>query len=141
MHPHGVDVLDATNDDAVVLAVSNDLELVLLPTQSALVDEDLRDHARRKTAADDVVELFEVVSDSAASATKSECGTDDRWESDLVEEHTRVFEIVDRARVRLRETQPSDDRTKGLAILSAMRRSSELHSARVLPCRGAHMHS
>src|SRR4029078_12190329 len=41
VHSHRVDVLDRADDDAVVGAVAHHLELVLLPTGDALLDDDL----------------------------------------------------------------------------------------------------
>jgi hypothetical protein len=51
---HGVDVLDAADDDAVVLLVADDLELVFLPADDGLVDLDLPIMRGGEAAGDDV---------------------------------------------------------------------------------------
>jgi hypothetical protein len=43
VHAHRVEVLDRADDDAVVVAVAHDLELVLLPAEHRLLDEHLVD--------------------------------------------------------------------------------------------------
>src|SRR5262249_34906582 len=95
VHAHRVDVLDAADDDAVVLLVADDLKLVFLPTQDRLVDLDLADHALAQAAGDDLVELLGVVGDAAAAAAQGEGGADDGGEADLLEELAGVGEVGD----------------------------------------------
>src|SRR5690606_33047508 len=117
---HGVDVLDAADDDAVVLAVADDFELVLLPADDGLVDLDLPDHGGAQAAGDDVLELLAVVGDAAAGAAEGEGGADDGGQADLVEEGEGVVEGGDG--LCLGETEPDlfADLAELVAVLGAM---------------------
>jgi len=65
---HGVEVLDRADDDDVVCLVSHHLELVLLPPEDRLLDEDPVDGGELEAACDDFLELFDVVGDAAAGS-------------------------------------------------------------------------
>ena len=79
MDTHWVNVLDAADNDAVVLAVAHYFEFIFLPAKHALVDEHLADHAGRKTAAHGFFKLFEVVGNATASAAERERWSKNRW--------------------------------------------------------------
>ena len=82
--PHGIDVLNRADDDGIVGAIANDLHFEFLPTEKALVDEDL---ASRRGLQPDPAESFEVVpveGNAAAGSAQCECRTNDRRQPDLV---------------------------------------------------------
>ena len=58
VHTREVEVLDRTNDDAVVGLVPHDLEFVLLPSGDGGLDEDLADGTGFETLGGDVAEAF-----------------------------------------------------------------------------------
>ncbi len=66
MDAHGVEVLHAADDDAVVIAIAHDLILELLPSQHALLYQHLMDARVGETAAGDGLQLRLVVGDASA---------------------------------------------------------------------------
>ncbi len=117
---HGIDVLDAADDDAVVLLVADDFEFEFLPADHGLVDLDLGDHAGGEPARDNVLELFEVVGDAAATTAQREGGADDRWQANLLEEILRVWECVDDLGLGQFEADLFADVLEYLAVFGAM---------------------
>ena len=98
MDAHWVEVLDGTNDDAIVLAVAHDLHLELLPAQERFLDEDLGHGREFEAALGHLVELLAVVSDAAASAAERERRpNNEREAADLLRDQARFFGIVGRA--------------------------------------------
>ena len=85
MHAHRVEVLDRADDDDVVRAVADHLELELVPAAHGLLDEHLRDRGLRQAALDLAAERASVVGEAAAVAAERERGPDDRRNGDSVE--------------------------------------------------------
>ncbi len=85
MHAHRVDVLDRADDDAVVVAVAHDFELVLLPAEHRLLDQHFVRRRSAKPAADDLLEFLGIVGDAAAGAAQREGWADDRRQPGHVE--------------------------------------------------------
>ena len=75
---HRVEVLDGADHHEVVGPVPHHLELVLLPPEHGLLDEDLVDGREVDPARGELLELLEVVGDAAAGAAQGEGGPDDR---------------------------------------------------------------
>ena len=74
---HGVEVLHVADDDAVVRGIPHDLVLVLLPSEDALLDEDLMDPGVGESAGADVLQLLLVVGDASAGSSEGVCGSDE----------------------------------------------------------------
>ncbi len=119
VHAHRIDVLDAADHHAVVLAIPDDLEFVFLPSEQRLVDLDLVDHRRLDAGADDLLVLLPVPRDAAAGAAERERGPDDRRQSDLVEELHRVLDVGDGPTLGVLQADGVDDLLERLAILGA----------------------
>jgi hypothetical protein len=66
---------DRTDDDEVVGLVANDLELVFLPTENALLDEHFSRRRIVKRPLDFLVELIGMVDDRCARAAHREART------------------------------------------------------------------
>ncbi len=77
---HRVHVLDGADDDEVVRDVAHHLELVFLPPDDGLLDENLVDGAQAEAASGELTELFDVVGDAAADAAEGERRADDGGE-------------------------------------------------------------
>ena len=92
--PHGVHVLDGTDDDYVVSEITDDFELVFLPAQNRLLDQALVNGRKIKTAAQDIHEFFAVVGYAAARTTEGKRWTDDYGKADLGCEIGTVTNIV-----------------------------------------------
>ncbi len=84
MHPHGVDILDGADDDAVVVLVADDLHLVLLPAEHQFLDQHLAGRRGVEPALDDLQELLAVIGDAAAGAAEREGGPDDGRKADVL---------------------------------------------------------
>ena len=85
MHAHRVEVLDGADDDAVVRLVADDLHLVLLPAEHALLDQHLVGGGGVEAPLHDVEELLAVIGDAAAGAAHGEGRADDRGQAHLGE--------------------------------------------------------
>ena len=78
MNPHGVEVLDRANDDAVVRVIPDDLHLEFLPAQDRLLDQHLGHRRQPQARGQHLDELFAVVADPAAFAPEGEGRAQDR---------------------------------------------------------------
>jgi len=117
VHAHRIEVLDRADDDRVVLAVADDLELELLPAEDALLDQD-RVHRRLVEAElHHAVELALVVGDAAARAAEREARAQDRGEPDLVDRGARLLDGGHQRRARAGEADPRHRLLEQLAIL------------------------
>ena len=83
MHAHGVEVLDGTDDDAVVVLVANNFHLVLFPADQGFVDQQLVGRRQVQATSTDFLELVLVVGDTTAGTTHGERWTDDARETDV----------------------------------------------------------
>ncbi len=72
MHTDRVDVLDRADDHDVVATVAHQLELVFLPSEDRLLDQDVRGRRCGQTASGDTFEILLVVCHSGAEATHRE---------------------------------------------------------------------
>jgi hypothetical protein len=77
MDAHRIDVFDRADDDAVVLAVADDLHLVFFPAEDGFLNQHLGGGGGFEAALDDLLELFLVVGDTAAGAAQGETWADD----------------------------------------------------------------
>mmetsp|Transcript_1346 Transcript_1346/g.4699 ORF Transcript_1346/g.4699 Transcript_1346/m.4699 type:complete len:535 (+) Transcript_1346:2884-4488(+) len=115
---HRVDVLDGADDDDVVLKVAHDLQLVFLPADQGLLDQDLARHRRSEPGLDDLVELLHVVRDTSSRAPQSERGPDDDGKvSDLPLDGVGLFHVLGRARGRGVQPDPVHGLLEQKAVL------------------------
>ena len=77
MYTHRVQILHAADDNAVVLAVSDNLVLNFLPACHRLLQQYLPDGALLHTHLAEVLQLLVVVGDSAACTAECVCRSDD----------------------------------------------------------------
>jgi hypothetical protein len=82
VHAHRIEVFDGADDDAVVLAIADNLHLEFLPADQRFLDEQFLGRAGLQTALADGDELFAVVGDAAAAAAHGEGRADDRRETE-----------------------------------------------------------
>ena len=78
VHADWVDVLDRTYDDDVVRLVAHKLELVFLPAEDRLLEEDLGRDRGGQALAGDALEVFRGVSKTGAEAAHREGGANDK---------------------------------------------------------------
>ena len=74
---HGVDVLDETHGDHLVLGVADHFELQLLPAQHRFLHQHLAHQARSDAPLHDHLQLFPVVDEAAAGPAHGVRGADD----------------------------------------------------------------
>ena len=98
--PHGVEVLDGTDDDHVVLFVAHDLELVLLPAQEAALEHDLGIEAQVEAADAEFGELLLVVGHAAAGAAEGEARAHDDGKTDAFGRGVDLVGAVDDGALR-----------------------------------------
>ena len=77
MHAHRIEILDGTDDHAVVHAVTHHFHLEFFPADQRFFDQHFADGRKIETARNDHIELFPIVSDAAARPSKSECRPND----------------------------------------------------------------
>ena len=91
VHPHGVDVLDRADDDAVVGAVADDLHLVFLPPRDRFLDQHFGNRGSVESGGDHGVETGAVPGDAAAGAAEGEGRADDGRQSDSLQRRAGVL--------------------------------------------------
>ncbi len=77
MNPHRVEVLDAADDDRVVLAVAHDLELELLPAGQVFFDQHGADRAQTEGILGDCEQLVFVHGAATARPAQGKAGPQD----------------------------------------------------------------
>ena len=107
VHPHGIEVLDRADDDAVVLFVADHLHLVFLPADQRLVDQQLLGRRQVQTTGADFLELFTVVGNTTTGAAHGEGRADDAGEADLVQYAVGLVHIMGDAGARAFQTDVS----------------------------------
>ena len=69
--PIGIEILDRADDDAVVVAVADDLHLVLFPAEHRFLEQHLVGGRGIESARHDGLEFLAVVGDAAAAAARA----------------------------------------------------------------------
>ena len=100
MDPHGIEVLDGADDDAVVGLVPDDLHLVFLPTEKRLLDEHFGGRRHVESAPRDGLQFLAVVGDAPSGAPEREGGPDDeRVGADVLRDLQNLVDRVGGSRV------------------------------------------
>ncbi len=94
VYAHRVDVLDEAHGDHIALAVADNLELQLLPTENGLLDENLAYETCLKASRADRAELFLVIYQAAAGAAHRVRGAKHHGVSELVGDRKRLVHTV-----------------------------------------------
>ena len=119
---HRVDVLDRADDDAVVVAVADDLHLELLPAEHQFLDQHLAGRRGVDAALDDLQELLAVVGDAATGAAEGEGRPDDRRQPDDLQRLQRVDQRMGELGARRLEADPLHRLAEELAVLGLVDR-------------------
>ncbi len=120
---HGIEVLDGTDDDHVVLAVAHDLELVFLPSGDGLLDEDLAVRTEGQSPPDVSLVLLRVVGDVAAGAAERIGRADDRGKTDLLDDSLGLFPRMDVSALGDLEADVLDGLLESVAFLGLLDRA------------------
>ena len=122
VHAHRVDVLDRADDDHVVAAVAHELELVFLPPEHRLLDEDGVHRGVVEAVGGHPAEHRLVGGDARAEAAHGEAGPDDDRVADLLSGgQGRVDRAADRGARGVGADRP-DDVLEDLPVLAAVDR-------------------
>ena len=101
MHAHRIEILDGTDDHAVVHSVAHHFHLEFLPANQRFFDQHFVDRREIETARSDRIELFAIISDAATGPAQSECRpNDERKRSDLTNDAIDIRERTRHARAR-----------------------------------------
>ena len=127
MDAHRVDVLDRADHHDVVALVAHELELVLLPPDDRLLEEDLGGRRCGKAGAGDAVKIRLVVCDAGSSATHREGRAYDDWVLEVVDGgeallHRVAHETASGLGRETRVVDRGDDVLELLAILPRLDR-------------------
>ena len=91
VHSHRVDVLDRTDDHAIVGAIPHDFEFIFLPSGDRLLDQHLRNRAGSETVRDHPTELLFGVGDTRPTSTEDVRGPDDHRQRDIGQHRPCLF--------------------------------------------------
>ena len=116
VHPHGINILNAAHNDAVVPSVPHHFEFVFLPAKHRLVDLHLADHGSRQAASHDVLELGLVPRNPPTKSTQGERRTDDQRKANFVQERLGFRHGFHGAGFGQLQAQLFDDFPEGLSI-------------------------
>ena len=122
MHAHRIDILDRTDDDAIVLAVAHHLHLEFLPPEERFLDQDFGGGRGFEAFAHDPFELGLVIGDPAAGAAQREAGTDDRRQAGAFEHRKRLVHRIGDAAARAFEPDLVHRLAETLAVLGLVDR-------------------
>ena len=117
VHSHRIDILDRADDDAIVVMVTHDFELVLLPAEHRFLDQHFGDRRGAQPAAHDLGEFLGVVGDAAAGAAQGEGGPHDCRQADGFERCHRGVERVDEPALRRMKADLVHRQAKQPAVL------------------------
>ena len=118
MNPHGVEILDGADDDHGIVVVAHDLELILLPAQHRLLDEDGGRRAVVEPLSHHPLKALLVIGDSPTCSPEGIARSDDSGEADLPHE---VGSLVERGRhptLRGLEADAGHRLLEGLPVLA-----------------------
>ena len=100
MDPHGVEVFDRADDDAVIVLITHHFHFVLFPADQRFINQQFVGRREVQPAGTNFFELFTVVSDTAAGAAHGERRTDDAWVAHVCGHRQRFFHGVRNAGTR-----------------------------------------
>ena len=116
VNPHGVEVFDGTDDDAVVVVVPDHFHLELFPAQHRLFQQDFGGRGLVQAAGDDFLELLAVVGDPPAAAAERERRPHDGREADFSLDLPGPLEVLRHVRLRDFESDFAHGIAKALAV-------------------------
>ena len=99
MHTHGIEVLNAAHDHAVVRHVAHDFQLELLPTRDGFLDEDLANGRRDDALRSEVEKVILIVRDPGAGSSEDKARSDDDGPTDLFRDVERGLDVVSETRL------------------------------------------
>ncbi len=94
---HGIEILDGTDDDDVVVLVAHHLHLELFPTEDRFLQQDFMDGRGVEPPVDLFVERLPVVGDAGTRPPQRKAGTDYGRKPDVLEHRAGLFQAVDRS--------------------------------------------
>ena len=116
MNPHGVNVFDGADDDAVIRRVADHFHLIFFPADNAFFHQHFVGGGSIDAAFDDFEIFFAVIGNAATRAAHGEGGADDGGKADGFQRVECLTQIMGQARAR--RFQP--DLGHGLAELFAV---------------------
>ena len=93
--PHGVEVLDGTDDDAVVVAVAHHLHFEFFPAEDRFLEQNLVDRRLAQAPGDEFLEFIHIVGDARTASTECEARPDDARQADSFDDLSRFLKRFD----------------------------------------------
>src|SRR5204862_5419715 len=81
MHTHWIEILDGTNNHAVVHPIAHHFHLEFFPTDQRFLDQHFVDRRKIEASRRDYIEFFTIVSDPTAGSAQSERRANDERKS------------------------------------------------------------
>ena len=75
MYPHRIDIFDEADGYLLILCVSNNFQLQLLPAENRFLDQDLADKAYSQSSCGDGPQFVYIVDESSAGSAHRVSGT------------------------------------------------------------------
>jgi len=94
MHPHGIQVFDGADNDAIVLVVTHHLHLVLFPAQGRLFDQQFVGRREVQAAPADLDKLLLVVGNTTTRPPHGKRGSDNGRKANLDLDLQRLLQAV-----------------------------------------------
>ena len=118
VHTHRVDILNRAHDNDVVRLVAHQLELVFLPAEDRLFEQNLGRDRRGQALAGDALEVLGGVSKTGAETTHREGGTNDEGVAELGGGRVALLHRVGDERASNLGARTLDDLLELLAVLA-----------------------
>ncbi len=94
MDAHGVEIFDGAHDDKIIGSIPHDLQLVFLPSQDGLFDQNFVDRAGVQSPLGRLGKFFLVVDNTSTDASESKRGSDDQWKTNGFSQFICLFHGV-----------------------------------------------
>ena len=78
VHAHGIEILDRTNDHAVVHPVAHHFHFELFPADQRFFDQHFAHWRKIQSARSDLIEFLAIVSNAATGTAQGECRTNNQ---------------------------------------------------------------
>ncbi len=120
MHAHGINVLDKTDGNHLVLGIAHHFELQFFPAQDRFLDQYLTDEACRNAAAGNGAEFLDVVNQTTSGSPQAVCRPNDHRIAELIGNRFSLLDAVSRCAPGHIDVEPLHGILEGYSVLPAL---------------------